>query len=112
MRRMPIAPESINAAIARMDVLPAADKARLVSLGLAGDEEYDDTGKGMKHHLIPLWTVKDSYYWSQRFPAGRDLAVDHRYVPGTGGQRQERAGVQDHAQHGRGPAHGRAILRR
>ena len=83
--RIPIAPESINAAIARMDVLPAADKARLVSLGLAGDEEYDDTGKGMKHHLIPLWTVKDSYYWSQRFPAGRDLAVDHRYFPGTGG---------------------------
>jgi hypothetical protein len=83
--RIPIAPEAINAAIARMDRLSSADKARLVSLGLAGDEEFDDTGKGMKHHLIPLWTVKDSYYWTQRFPAARDLVVDHRYVPGTGG---------------------------
>ncbi|HJU76929.1 MAG TPA: DUF4424 family protein [Sphingomicrobium sp.] len=68
-----------------MDRLPAANQKRLVSLGLAGDEEYDDTGKGMKHHLIPLWTVKETHYWTQRFPAGRDLAVDHRYVPGRGG---------------------------
>lgn len=68
-----------------MDRLPAGDKRRLVSMGLAGDEEYDDTGKGMKHHLIPLWTVKETHYWTQRFPAGRDLVVDHRYVPGRGG---------------------------
>jgi hypothetical protein len=68
-----------------MDRLPDVQKKRLIQLGLAGDEEYDDTGKGMKHHLIPLWTVKDKYYWTQRFPAGRDLAVDHRYVPGVGG---------------------------
>jgi hypothetical protein len=82
---IPIAPDSINTAIARMDRLPAVDKKRLVDLGLAGDEEYDDTGKGMKHHLIPLWTVKDSYYWTHRFPAGRDVVVDHRYTPGAGG---------------------------
>jgi hypothetical protein len=68
-----------------MDRLPAAQKRRLQMLGLAGDEEYDDTGKGMKHHLIPLWTVKETHYWTQRFPAGRDLIVDHRYVPGRGG---------------------------
>src|SRR5438094_351034 len=41
--------------------------------------------QGMKHHLIPLWTVKDKYWWTQLFPAGRDLIVDHRYTPGTGG---------------------------
>jgi hypothetical protein len=39
----------------------------------------------MRHHLIPLWTVKDKYWWKQTFPAGRDLKVNHRYIPGIGG---------------------------
>ena len=83
--KIQIAPDSINDSTAAMDRLPSAEKKWLVSLGVAGDEEYDYDGKGMKHHLIPLWTVKDAYYWTQRFPAGRDLVVDHRYVPGVGG---------------------------
>jgi len=83
--KIPLAPDRIDAATAAMDQLPAAEKKRLVALGIAGDEEYDYDGKGMKHHLIPLWTVKDKYWWTQRFPAGRDLIVDHRYTPGTGG---------------------------
>jgi hypothetical protein len=83
--RVPIAPDSVNDATLAMDRLSVADKKLLQTLGLAGDEEYDDTGKGMKHHLIPLWTVKDTYYWTQHFPAGRELVIDHSYVPGTGG---------------------------
>jgi len=71
-----------------MDRLPADQKQRLQALGLAGDEQYDDTGKGMQHHLIPLWRVQDKYWWRQRFPAGRDLIVEHRYVPGAGGSVQ------------------------
>lgn len=82
---VPLAPESINDATRAMDRLAPADQRRLVALGLAGEEEYDDTGKGMKRHLIPLWTVQDRHYWTQVFPAGRDLIVDHRYVPGVGG---------------------------
>jgi hypothetical protein len=82
---VPIAPDSINDVTAAMDRLPDAQKKRLIQLGLAGDEEYDNDGKGMKHHLIPLWTVKDNWWWTQRFPAGRDLVVEHRYVPGVGG---------------------------
>jgi hypothetical protein len=84
-RRIPIAPENLDAATTAMDRLPATEKKRLVALGIAGDEEYDYDGRGMKHHLIPLWTVKDKYWWRQRFPAGRDLIVDHRYIPGVGG---------------------------
>jgi len=83
--KIPLAPDSIDAATVAMDRLPADKKKRLVSLGLAGDEEYSNGPEPMKHHLIPLWTVKDKYWWRQRFPAGRDLIVDHRYVPGTGG---------------------------
>jgi len=83
--KVPIAPDSINDATAAMDRLAPAQKKQLEALGLAGDEEYDNTGQGMKHHLIPLWTVKDSMWWKQRFPAGRDLVIEHNYVPGLGG---------------------------
>lgn len=82
---VPIAPESINAATAAMDRLPAARKAELIRLGLAGEEEWDDDGKGMKKHLIPLWTVEDRYWWRQTFAPGRDVRIDHRYIPGAGG---------------------------
>ena len=57
---------------------------RLVAAGLAGEEEWDDDGKGAKKHLIPLWTVQDRYYWTQTFPAGRDLKIEHGYIPGAG----------------------------
>ncbi len=79
------APDRIDAATKAMDQLPASQKKRLVSLRLAGDEEYSYGPGPMEHHLIPLWTVKDQYWWRQRFPAGRPLFVDHRYIPGTGG---------------------------
>lgn len=82
---IPLAPGAIREATSVMDRLPAAQKARLQRLGLAGEEEYDDDGTGMKRHLIPLWTVEDTYWWRQRFPAGRDLRVEHGYVPGVGG---------------------------
>ena len=83
--KIPIAPESITAAIKAMDALPAATKAELVRAGIAGEEEWDDDGKGMKKHLIPLWTVEDKYWWTQTFPAGREVRIDHRYIPGAGG---------------------------
>jgi hypothetical protein len=82
---VPIAPDRIDAATKAMDQLPAPSKKRLVSLGLAGDEEYSSGPGPMEHHLIPLWTVQDKYWWKQRFTAGRNLIVDHRYVPGAGG---------------------------
>ena len=83
--RIPVAPDSINDATKAMDALPPAQRAELIRLGLAGEEEWDDDGKGMKKHLIPLWTVEDKYWWTQTFAAGRDVRIDHRYVPGAGG---------------------------
>lgn len=64
------------------DVLPdalsrlsPANRRRLSEMGLIGN----DGG------LHPLWTVKETYYWEQVFPAGRELRVQHSYSPGTGG---------------------------
>lgn len=66
-------PDPILAAWRR---LSEADRQELKRLNLF--EEQDDW-------LRPLWTVKETYYWNQIFPAGRDLRIQHRYKPGTGG---------------------------
>lgn len=67
-----------------LDALPAAQRDALVKLGLADIDEYDG-GRGWEKHLVPAWTVKETWHWEQIFPAGRDLVVEHRYTPGTGG---------------------------
>lgn len=36
-------------------------------------------------HINALWTLKTTYYWRQRFPAGQELTISHRYSPSVGG---------------------------
>jgi hypothetical protein len=60
----------------RLSRVPEDVRARLVTLGLAVAEGDS---------LTPTWTVKERWYWQQVFPAGRDLVVEHSYVPGAGG---------------------------
>jgi hypothetical protein len=56
--------------------LPSARRAPLVKAGLIdGDNEYP----------APLWTVQTRYYWTQHFPAGKTVVIEHRYTPITGG---------------------------
>jgi hypothetical protein len=98
-----LAPDSGSEAL---DRLSAADKGRLVKLGLAEAEEYD-AGRGWERHLAPAWTVKESWFWEQVFPAGRDLAVEHRYVPGTGGSVDAALGFPDF----RAAPEGQAMIR-
>jgi Domain of unknown function (DUF4424) len=56
--------------------LSAGDRAGLIKRGLVQADEG---------HLMPAWTVRESWYWQQVFPAGRDVVVEHSYAPGTGG---------------------------
>jgi hypothetical protein len=90
----------------KLDRLRAEDKARLVKLGLAETDEYD-AGRGWERHLAPVWTVRESWFWEQAFPAGRDLAVEHRYVPGTGGSVDAALGFPEF----RNSPEGRAMIR-
>jgi hypothetical protein len=82
--RIPLAPAgddnvaTLGEAIAR---LPRAEQARLARLGLI-DAEFFSAPAGQ---VIPAWTVRETWYWRQTFPAGRDLHVEHGYVPGVGG---------------------------
>ncbi len=66
-------PDPIFAAWQR---LGDADKQELKRLNLIEEE-----GEWFR----PLWTVKETYWWTQTFPAGRDLRIQHSYKPGTGG---------------------------
>lgn len=90
----------------RLDALARADQQRLVRLGLAGWTEYDQ-GQGMERHLEPLWTVKETWYWEQVFPAGRNLVVEHSYTPGTGMS----IGSLIATREGRASAEGRRVIR-
>jgi len=79
--KVPLAGDGIAAAL---DALPRAEQDRLLAAKLAEPDESDD-GRGMKRHLAPAWTLRETWYWEQAFPAGRDLPVEHSYAPGTGG---------------------------
>ena len=82
---LPLAPNAEGTAriMAALAALPAARLEELRRLGLIDVDEYD-AGHGMERHWVPMWTVRDTWYWQQSFPAGRDLVIDHRYRPGAG----------------------------
>ncbi len=80
--KIPLAPQ-MTATTTALDALPQAQWQELIDRGLARVDEYG-TDKGMERHLMPLWTLKTTYYWMQTFPAGRDLVVDHTYRPSVG----------------------------
>ena len=67
-----------------LDALSKADKAEAVRLGIAWISEYD-AGKGWESHHEPAWVLKTTFYWTQVFPAGKVVEVEHRYIPAVGG---------------------------
>ncbi|MFI5011346.1 MAG: DUF4424 domain-containing protein [Hyphomicrobiales bacterium] len=79
---IPLQPQ-LQATNKALDALPQSQWGELIRLGLAETEEYD-AGKGMQKHLEARWTLKTTYFWEQSFPAGRELAVEHRYKPSVG----------------------------
>jgi hypothetical protein len=63
--------------------LPREEQTKLVSLGLAREDEYD-IGQGMQKYLEPNWTLRTTYHWEQVFPAQKELVIEHRYRPAVG----------------------------
>lgn len=66
-----------------LDALTPAQQDRLIRLGLARVVAGEGGNRGGRR-LTATWTVKETWYWDQVFPAGRDLVVEHLYKPGTG----------------------------
>ena len=79
---VPLAP-FLEAAAKAVEALPADKQAELVGLGVLRIEEYD-AGQGMKKHAQPNWTLRTTYYWTQVFPAKKELLVEHQYQPSVG----------------------------
>jgi hypothetical protein len=79
---VPLPPQG-NAAHDALDKLPQETWDKLISLGLAGVEEFD-AGNGMERHLVPMWLLSTAYYWEQTFPAGKTIVVEHHYIPSVG----------------------------
>jgi len=63
-----------------VNALPKAKQDELVQMGLA--MPFDE---GTQHFLIPTWTVRSSYVWSETFPSGRPVTIEHDYTPSVGG---------------------------
>ncbi|WED42840.1 DUF4424 family protein [Legionella cardiaca] len=63
--------------------IPKKDWPELQKLGVIWIEEFDD-GTGMKKVPQPAWTLKSVYYWQQKFPAGKELIIEHQYQPIVG----------------------------
>ncbi|WP_205686786.1 DUF4424 domain-containing protein [Caulobacter flavus] len=69
--RIPLAVHQ-EAATKALEALPPAKLKEARALGL-----YDeDQG--------PIWVLKTTYHWSQTFPAGRPIIVEHAYTPSVG----------------------------
>jgi hypothetical protein len=81
---VPLAPQ-LKATDDALDALPQDKWQQLISLGMAEIDEYG-TGPDMKmqQHLEPRWTLKTTYYWTQTFPAGQEIVIQHRYKPSLG----------------------------
>lgn len=80
---VPLAPH-LDSAIATLDALPRDAQEEAVALGLATPDEYD-SGRGWEKHYNPAWVLKTTFHWSQTFPAGRDVVIEHAYTPAVGG---------------------------
>lgn len=62
------------------DVLDHMPKAKMDALIKAGLIEADGDSRR------PKWTVELMYYWTEHFPAGKTVTIEHRYHPVTGEQ--------------------------
>ena len=81
---LPLLPDDLATEVsAAADSLTREQQRQLVDLGLLEASDHD-LGEGTRNYWEPIWTVKETWYWEQTFPAGRDLVVEHRYTPGVG----------------------------
>jgi hypothetical protein len=78
------AEEDIERITDALMALPKARREQLERIGLVQWDEWEEKGRS-RSLLVPIWIVRDIWYWQQTFPAGRDLVVNHQYRPGVGG---------------------------
>jgi hypothetical protein len=81
---VPLAPQR-DATDKVLSALPRAEQDQLVQLGLADDANNPpDTPKDAKLDMYGTWTLKTTFYWTQTFPAGREVDIEQTYEPSVG----------------------------
>jgi hypothetical protein len=71
--------------------LPQAKLVELRQRGLLRFITFSRPGFSYPGLDEPQWITRISYHWTQRFPAGKVLRVEHEYSPGVGAEQ----GVQE-----------------
>jgi hypothetical protein len=64
--------------------MPKAQQDLLINQGLA--MELDPGGDGSPRTLMGTWTLKTTFQWTQTFPAGQAVTIEHDYAPSVGTQ--------------------------
>lgn len=81
---LPVSPLGYYSDAFDLAALPQATVADFVERGMA--TAYFDPEKGEYVPPVePVWTLKSTYWWRMRFPAGADVSVRHEYTPAVGG---------------------------
>lgn len=70
----------VHATAVFLEALPINKQDQLIKLGLVALEDVQDNVR----HLQLKWTLRSLYSWTQTFPAGRDITVEHHYKPSVG----------------------------
>jgi len=70
-----------------LDRVPKSSWPELVKLGIGTIETYGSGGP-MQDHLVPTWTLRSAYTWTQTFPARREITFEQTYRPSVGGSVQ------------------------
>ncbi|OWV71850.1 hypothetical protein ATY77_09885 [Rhizobium sp. R634] len=74
---MPMSPKTADA----LAKLPQTVRKDWIARGLV----YPMAGGAGKVDLVPLWTLRSTYWWRTVFPAKKRVSVQHRYKPAVGG---------------------------
>ncbi|MGO7587046.1 DUF4424 domain-containing protein [Rhizobium ruizarguesonis] len=56
-----------------------------IARGLVYPVAEGDADGDAKVDLVPLWTLRSTYWWRTTFPARKKVSVAHRYKPAVGG---------------------------
>ncbi|WP_076866204.1 DUF4424 domain-containing protein [Bradyrhizobium mercantei] len=86
-----------------LDKLPKSNWPELVKLGVGAVETYGSGGP-MQDHLVPTWTLRSAYTWTQTFPAGREITFEQTYRPSVGGSVQTIIGADNWRSNPEAPA--------
>ncbi|MFS8145441.1 DUF4424 domain-containing protein [Rhizobium sp. BR 249] len=81
---IPVLPYSQKTAQA-LARLPEAVRKDWIARGLIYPMSGGDAAGTGGSDLVPLWTLRSTYWWRTTFPAKKKVSVEHRYQPAVGG---------------------------